>query len=112
MIRKEENYVIREEYPETDPEMLIHSAEEYQILMKQGEILLSRLSNPSFAKNIMDEAQKGNEDEVNALIKTIEGLYVPTMIKYTPTGVIFDLESPAVSKGGNCCKLNMTLKWG
>lgn len=104
--------MLKEEYPDTDPNILIHSAEEYQILMKQGEILLNRLSNHAFAQEVMDKAQKGNEDEVNELIKTIEGLYVPTKIKYTPTGVMFDLQSPAVSKGEGCCTLNMVLKWG
>jgi len=102
----------KRKYPETDPNLFLKSAEEYQILMKQGEILLNRLSDPSFAKNIMDQAQKGEDNQVNKLIQTIEGLYVPTKITYSPTGVIFDLQSPAVSKGEACCTLNMVLKWG
>lgn len=103
---------LRQQYPPTDQEMFTHSIEEFQILMQQGEILLNRLSDTAFAKEIMEEAQKDQHDKVDELIQTIDGLYVPTSIKYTPSGVIFKLESPAVSKGENCCTLNMTLKWG
>lgn len=102
----------QDEYPPTDQEMLIHSVEEFLLLMRQGEILLNRLSDRSFSKIIMEEAQKGNQKEVDEQIKTIEGLFVPTTIKYTPSGIIFNLASPAISKGEDCCILNMTLKWG
>ncbi|HLS36278.1 MAG TPA: hypothetical protein VK061_08580 [Bacillota bacterium] len=102
----------RNEYPETEQDILIQSVEEFQILMWQGEILLNRLSDIDFSKKVMEAAQANEQDKVNELIQTIEGMFVPTDITYTPSGVIFKLESPAVSKGANCCTLNMTLKWG
>lgn len=105
-------YPTNRQYPPTDQEILSQSVEEYQILMQQGEILLNKLADPSFAKPLMEEAQKGNQDEVNKLIEQIDGLVIDIDINYTPTGAIFELTSPQASEGGDCCTLNMILKWG
>lgn len=100
------------QYPPIDTSMLSESISEYQILMKQGELLLNRLRDSLYAKKVMEAAQHGNKAEVDDLIESISGLYVPIQTKYTPSGAIFQLQSPAVAKGGNCCTLNITLKWG
>lgn len=100
------------QYPEVDPTTLSESVDEFQVLMQQGELLLNRLSDTTFSKQLMEAAQKGNQAEVDRLIHTIDGLYVPVQINYSPSGAIFNLQSPAVSKGAECCTLHMTLKWG
>ena len=99
-------------YPPVNPTILSQSVKEFQILMQQSELLLNRLSDTTYSTKLMEEAQQGNQSEVDHLIKSIDGLYVPIQINYTPSGVIFDLESPAVSQGANCCRLEITLKWG
>ncbi|TFJ93289.1 hypothetical protein [Lentibacillus salicampi] len=100
------------QYPPVDTEMLSQSLNEFQILIHQGEILLDRLNDTQYAVQLMQAAQQGNQSEVNRLIDSIDGLYVPTQTTYTPSGVIFELQSPAVSQGANCCTLKITLKWG
>ncbi|QKY68410.1 hypothetical protein [Lentibacillus sp. CBA3610] len=100
------------QYPPVDTEILTQSIHEFQILIRQEEILLERLNDTEFARLLMQAAQHGNQSEVDRLIYSIEGLYVPVQTTYTPSGVIFDLESPAASQGANCCTLTMTLKWG
>lgn len=99
-------------YPPVDTTQLSQSVEEFQILIQQGEILLDRLGDTAFSHRLMEAAQVGNQSEVNRLIDSIEGLYVPVQTTYTPSGVIFDLQSPSINQGANCCTLNITLKWG
>lgn len=100
------------EYPPADPTILSQSVEEYQVLIQQGEILLNKLSNTTYARELMEAAQQGHQAEVDRLIQSIEGLHVPVQTEYTPSGAIFNLQSPAVSEGAECCTLNITLKWG
>lgn len=105
-------FPLTRQYPPTDPTILSESVEEFQVLMQQGELLLNRLSDTTFSKTLMEEAQKGNQAEVDRLIHSINGLHVPVEINYTPSGAIFNLQSPAASEGAQCCTLHMTLKWG
>ncbi|WP_050901098.1 hypothetical protein [Lentibacillus jeotgali] len=74
--------------------------------------MLNKLDDTEFSRKLMQAAQQGNQSEVDRLVHSINGLYVSTQTTYTPTGVIFDLESPAANQGANCCNLTMTLKWG
>ncbi|WP_077325238.1 hypothetical protein [Virgibacillus siamensis] len=100
------------EYPPVDTTILAQSVKEFQVLMHQGGILLEQLSLSEYSSKIMTAAQVGNQTEVDRLVYSIEGLYVPVKTRYTPTGVNFHLQSPAVSQGGNCCGMKITLKWG
>src|SRR5699024_3581126 len=99
-------------YPPTDPTILSETVKEFQTLMQQSELLLNKLSDTDYSTELMDAAQEGNQTEVDRLIQSINALHVPVQIRYTPSGVIFNLESPAVSQGANCCRLEITLKWG
>lgn len=76
--------------------------------MEQGNILLHRLSNTSFAAKIMKAAQQGKQEEVNQLVKSL-GLKVPVTTHYTPSGVIFTLSTTTPF---NCCTLTYSMKWG
>jgi|SRR5690625_1869833 len=100
------------QYPPTDPSILSQSVKEFQTLMQQGVLLLNRLADTTYAKKLMEAAQQGDQSEVDRLIHTIDGLFVPVNINYSPSGAIFILQSPAVSEGGECCTLNISLKWG
>lgn len=99
-------------YPPVNPTILSQSVKEFQILMQQSELLINKLSDTAYSTKLMEEAQQGNQSEVDRLIKSIDGLYVSIQIHYTPSGAIFDLQSPAVGQGADCCTLRMTLKWG
>jgi len=99
-------------YPPVDPTILSQSVKEFQTLMQQSELLLNKLSDTEYSTKLMETAQQGNQSEVDHLIQSIDGFYVPVQISYTPSGIIFDMESPAVSQGANCCTLKITLKWG
>ncbi|WP_059103690.1 hypothetical protein [Shouchella shacheensis] len=100
------------QYPPVDTTKLSQSVKEFRELMQQSERLLDRLGDTEFAYTLMEEAQQGNQSEVNRLIRSIAGLTVPTEVRYTPSGIIFDLQSSAFSEGSDCCTLRMTLKWG
>ncbi|HLU23546.1 MAG TPA: hypothetical protein VKZ77_13860 [Bacillaceae bacterium] len=105
-------YLPYREYPPVDPTMLIESVNSYRVLLDQGRRLLDKLGDKTFSMKLMEAAQHGNQAEVDRLIHTIVGISVPIKVSYTPSGVIFTLESPALSKGANCCTLKITLKWG
>ncbi|WP_174612865.1 hypothetical protein [Virgibacillus ihumii] len=100
------------QYPPVDTTILSQSVKEFQVLMQQGGILLERLSDTAYSEKIMEAAQLNQQAEVDRLVQSIEGLYVTVKTSYTPSGVIFKLQSPAFEQGGNCCTLNITLKWG
>lgn len=80
--------------------------------MAQGSILLDRLDDKDFDIKLMTAAQQGNKTEVDRLMKTI-GLKVPVEVKYTPSGVTFDLKTdPDQGTFMSCCTLTVNLKWG
>ena len=80
--------------------------------MDQGSILLDRLGDSDFDVKLMSAAQKGNNSEVDRLIKSI-GLKVPVKTKYTPTGVTFELKAHTDPHAPmSCCTLTVQLQWG
>lgn len=99
--------VNRFSYPPVDVTIFTHSVQSFRLLMEQGNVLLNRLNDASFARKLMDAAQKGQQREVDNLVKSI-GLKVPVTTRYTPSGVTFSLSLSAV----NCCVLTLSLKWG
>ncbi|WP_174613732.1 hypothetical protein [Virgibacillus ihumii] len=101
-------------YPPVDTAMLTQSVNEFETLLHQGLILLDKLENKPFSYNLMVFAQRGNKAEVRHLIHSINGLYVPIQINFTPSAIIFNMEPPAVDGQdyGNCCSLRIVLKWG
>ncbi|GAA0593937.1 hypothetical protein GCM10009001_07680 [Virgibacillus siamensis] len=100
------------QYPPVDTTILSQSIKEFQVLLQQSGILLERLSDTEYSGKIMEAAQLNQQAEVDRLVQSIEALYVTINTSYTPSGVIFKLQSPAAKQGGNCCTLNITLKWG
>ncbi|WP_462408663.1 hypothetical protein [Neobacillus sp. Marseille-QA0830] len=99
-------------YPPVDTALFQSSIKSFHRLMEQGSILLSRLSNPQFARRLMNAAQQGKQAEVNTLMKSI-GLTVPVSTQYTPSGVNFILSTQTgPSTQQDCCSLAISLKWG
>lgn len=98
-------------YPPIDVKTFTASIKSFQLLMSQGNILLNRLSEPSFAHRIMSAAQHGKKAEVDQLIKSI-GLKVPIKTRFTPSGVVFELVVPETQAAPiSCCTLSLLLKW-
>lgn len=106
------NYQIPRTYPSVNTQIFSQSIKSFRLLMAQGSILLDRLSNVQFARQLMTAAQKGNQGEVDRLIKSL-GLKVPVITKYTPSGVNFELVTPtSPNNPTNCCTLTINMKWG
>ncbi len=97
-------------YPSVDTKIFASSVKSIRLLMGQGSILLDKLAEASFESKIMTAAQHGKQKEVDKLIKSI-GLKVPVEAQYTPTGVIFTLQSPA-NQYNSVSSLTITMKWG
>ncbi|MBD1380369.1 hypothetical protein [Metabacillus arenae] len=99
------------QYPPVDITIFSQSVKTFRVIMKQGELLLDKLGDTAFSHKLMDAAQRGNQAEVDRLIKGIGGLNVPVQVRYTPSAIIFNLQPPA-EESTDCCTLTVTLKWG
>lgn len=97
-------------YPTIDTKIFSHSVKSFHPLMEQGKILLEKLSDPAFARKIMEAAQQGKKSQVEHLVKLI-GLKIPITTHYTPSDVIFTLHMQP-DPHTSCCALSIALKWG
>lgn len=97
----------RPEYAPIDVTLFSSSVHTFQMLMQQGGILLERLRNPAFEKQLMGYAQQGKQREVDRLIQAT-GLQVPVKTSFTPSEVTFSLGDPA----SECCILTFAIRWG
>jgi hypothetical protein len=99
-------------YPPVDTKIFEQSIKTFRVLMRQGSMLLDRLSDVGFARKIMNAAQQGKHAEVDSLIKSI-GLTIPVGTRFTPSGVAFILTTPATqAQPADCCTLSINMKWG
>ncbi|WP_409344485.1 hypothetical protein [Paenibacillus sp. MBLB4367] len=95
--------------PPVDPSQFQRSAAVTQRLLGEAGKLVGHVaSSPPFAKQLMTAAQNGNHAEVDRLIKTT-GVKTAIHTGYTPDGIHFDIPS---YEEGNCCKLELTIRWG
>ncbi|MBY0098824.1 hypothetical protein [Mesobacillus maritimus] len=101
-------YIYRQ-YPEVDDTIFHKSVMAFQTITKESSTILQKLSDRSFAHKLMTAAQKGNQHEVDGLMKSI-GINTPITTKYTPSGL--ELRIHADVEGSQCCTLTMFLKWG
>lgn len=99
-------------YPPIDVKIFEESVKSFRLLMDQARILLDRLGDHDFARQMMSAAQQGKKADVDQLIKTI-GLKVPVVTKFTPSGVYFELISQTTPQHpDSCCTLKVAMKWG
>ncbi|MWV45105.1 hypothetical protein GRF59_15885 [Paenibacillus sp. HJL G12] len=97
------------EYPQVKTDTLNQSIEGYYKLMEEGYRILSKLSEHSFAVQVMTAAQAGNKQEVDRLMKSISTT-ATIQSEYSPSGIGITVD-PKVQHDA-CCKLAMFLKWG
>lgn len=99
----------RQQYEEVDPAIFHQSAKSFQPLMDDGNTLLDKLSeSESFAAQVMDAAQRSDEEKVKQLIESA-GLQGTVTTRFNPDSITITLDSDDESK--TCCKLSMSLRW-
>lgn len=104
-------YIYRtQQYPPIDESIFIQSVAAFQKITREASTILNRLSNRSFAHQLMTAAQKGNQQEVDRLMKTIR-VDSPVATTFTPTGIEIRIRGSAPGSQ-QCCTLTMNLKWG
>lgn len=96
------------EYPQVKTEILNRSLQHTYGLKEDGYKVLNKLSEHSFAVQVMRAAQTGNKQEVDRLMKSI-GASNPVQTDFSPSGIGITLGSPQPTA---CCKLAVFLKWG
>lgn len=96
-------------YPEVDATLFEQSAKSMQSLLKDANLLLTKLADSkSFAQKVMHAAQQSNTKEVDKLIKST-GIKSDVSANIDPDGINLKI-SP---KGNNtdCCQLKIALRW-
>lgn len=97
------------EFPQVKTETLNHSIQDYYKLMEEAYRILNKLSDHSFAVQVMTAAQAGNKQEVDRLMKSISTT-ATIHSEFSPSGIGITVD-PKVQTDP-CCKLAMFLKWG
>jgi hypothetical protein len=96
-------------FPEVNPTKLHDSAVAFQALMKEANVILTKLEDSeSFAIQLMEAAQQSNHDEVDRLIQST-GVNKNVKTTFNPDGVKMELISQ--SNDLECCRLLMSLRW-
>ena len=96
-------------FPSINTQMLNTSAQRFQELLKQADLLAGKIVNSKeFANELMEAAQLSNTKKVEELI-TSTGITLKIKTSFSPTGIRIELNNS--ENEGNCCNLLMTLKW-
>ncbi|MFC4558424.1 hypothetical protein ACFO3D_09385 [Virgibacillus kekensis] len=97
------------QYPETDPQLFVQSAQEFKSLLTDASEILDELAeSEDFAKKIMSAAQKNNKQEVQHLIDSI-GVDSDVKIDYNPDNLNLKMSSQV--EDTECCQLEMAIRW-
>ncbi|GAK00401.1 hypothetical protein [Geomicrobium sp. JCM 19055] len=102
-------------FPAVDTTILEGSVSGFQILLQQSQVLLKSLENREFAKQLIETAQKGHQQQVDQMIQNIPGFTSRANIQYTPSGIRFLLLLPTTTEtieNPDCCSMSLELKWG
>lgn len=99
----------RPQYPPVDVSIFSHSVTALQKIAHEASNVLDKFADRKFSRNLLTAAQKGNQQEVDRLIKSI-GSPLPISATYTPTGLLLKIHPKA--KEEQCCTLTMYLRWG
>lgn len=96
-------------YPAIDTRRLHESAGRMQKIIKQSQLFINRIvDSPEFASELMDAAQLSNQKKVDELIQA-SGITSKVTTKFTPSGIHIELNN--AEKLGECCKLQIALRW-
>lgn len=97
------------QYPEVDPNLLYHSANESKKLMKEASIVLNKLSeSKEFDAKLMYAAQASDIEEVKRLIYSI-GVTSEVDVQYNPDSLRLEFTSQVANM--DCCRLLIALRW-
>ncbi|MEK4403323.1 hypothetical protein MKZ26_02620 [Sporosarcina sp. FSL K6-6792] len=96
-------------FPSINTQVLNTSALRFQDLLKQADLLASKIVNSKeFAHELMEAAQLSNTKKVDELIVST-GITLKIKTNFSPTGIRIELNND--ENPGECCHLLMTLKW-
>ncbi|MBO0995359.1 hypothetical protein [Bacillus sp. SD088] len=96
-------------YPTVETEKLHQSAQKFQTLMPQANLLMNKINSSStFAHELMDAAQQSNKQKVHKLIQST-GISSSVKSQFNPDGIIFEFSNVENGKGG--CILHIALQW-
>jgi hypothetical protein len=97
------------QYPQIDSTILMQSAKSSKKLLKEGALIVDKLSvSTEFNNKLMAAAQSSNMKEVERLINSI-GITSQMKVSYNPDGLHLEI----YSKRENviCCKIIMAIRW-
>ena len=96
-------------FPPINTQQLHTSAEKMLDITKQAQFVINRIvDSQDFAHELMDASQLSNQKKVDELIKST-GVTSKVTTKFTPSGIQIEFDN--AEKSGDCCKLQLTLKW-
>ncbi|QHS23116.1 hypothetical protein GWK91_09215 [Virgibacillus sp. MSP4-1] len=96
-------------YPEIDTTNFTESAQTFQVLMQDAEIIIEEFAHSKeFAFNVMDAAQKSEHEKVKNLINGLD-ISHPAEVDFNPDNIRITLI--AQTKDMDCCRLVMALHW-
>ncbi len=96
-------------FPPINTQVLNTSAQSFQELLKQADLLAAKIVNSrEFAQKLMEAAQLSNTKTVEELIVST-GITLKIKTYFTPSGIRIELNNAA--NAGDCCNLQMSLKW-
>ena len=96
-------------FPTINTQVLNTSAQRFQELLKQANLLADKIVNSKeFAHELMEAAQLSNTKKVEELIVST-GITIKIKTYFTPTGIRIELKNDGNT--GDCCHLLMSLKW-
>ncbi len=97
------------QFPPVDTGQLEKSVTRFQELIKQADLLISRLArDKQFATQLMSAAQESNKERVNQMIRST-GVTIKIQTTFTPTGIRIILDNSKFE--GDCCQLLIALRW-
>ncbi|MCJ8008221.1 hypothetical protein ACFFF5_11330 [Lederbergia wuyishanensis] len=102
-------FCTRQMFPTISTKQFIQSTEKYRILVNEANKLINKIStSPKLAQDIMEAAQKSNQQKVNQLIQST-GITVKTKTHFNPDGIVVELSN--AKDPSDCCTLKLALRW-
>lgn len=96
-------------FPPVNTQRLHVSAGKMLEVIRQSQLLLNKIENSSdFAHELMDAAQLSNQKKVDELIQST-GITTKVATAFTPSGIHIELDN--ADNAGECCKLQIALRW-
>jgi len=96
-------------YPEVNTELLIKSAEQMKVLLKEADVLMDHIkSSTELAAELMNAAQQSNKSKLIQLLKS-SGIQSKMDASYTPDGLNIMLYTSVGDL--DCGHLKISIRW-